>query len=48
MMPRLWQVAVVVSVLVPAGLAGEEWTHFLELRMPDGKWVPSEEVTCKK
>ena len=26
----------------------KEWTHFLELRLPDGKWVPAEEVTCKK
>jgi hypothetical protein len=25
-----------------------EWVHFLELRTPDGKWVPSEEITCKK
>jgi hypothetical protein len=26
----------------------KEWTHFLELRMPDGKWIPAEEITCKK
>jgi hypothetical protein len=26
----------------------KEWTHFLELRAPDGKWLPAEEVTCKK
>ena len=26
----------------------KEWVHFLELRTPDGKWVPSEEITCKK
>jgi len=26
----------------------KEWTHLLELRLPDGKWAPAEEVTCKK
>ena len=26
----------------------KEWTHALEIKTPDGKWVPSEEVTCKK
>jgi hypothetical protein len=26
----------------------KQWVHFLELRLPDGKWVPAEEVTCKK
>jgi uncharacterized protein DUF1579 len=26
----------------------KEWVHFLEVRTPDGKWVPSEEITCKK
>jgi hypothetical protein len=26
----------------------KEWTHVLELRMPDGKWAPAEDVTCKK
>jgi hypothetical protein len=26
----------------------KEWTHFLELRMPDGKWAPAEELTCKR
>jgi len=26
----------------------KEWTHALELRLPDGKWIPAEEVTCKK
>ena len=26
----------------------KEWTHLLELRMPDGKWAPAEDVTCKK
>lgn len=26
----------------------KEWTHTLELRLPDGKWIPAEEVTCKK
>jgi hypothetical protein len=26
----------------------KEWMHFLEIRLPDGKWVPSEEITCKK
>ena len=26
----------------------KEWAHVLELRVPDGKWVPAEEVTCKK
>ena len=26
----------------------KEWTHVLELRLPDGKWVPAEELTCKK
>ena len=25
-----------------------EWTHALELRLPDGKWVPAQEVTCKR
>jgi len=26
----------------------KEWTHVLELRLPDGKWIPAEELTCKK
>jgi hypothetical protein len=26
----------------------KEWTHLLEIRMPDGKWAATEEVTCKK
>jgi hypothetical protein len=26
----------------------KEWTHVLEGRMPDGKWIPLEDVTCKK
>jgi hypothetical protein len=26
----------------------KEWVHFLEIRTPDGKWIPAEEVTCKK
>jgi len=26
----------------------KEWMHLLELRLPDGKWIPAEEVTCKK
>ena len=26
----------------------KEWTHLLELRLPDGKWVPAEDITCKK
>ena len=26
----------------------KEWTHTLELRLPDGKWIPAEEITCKK
>jgi hypothetical protein len=26
----------------------KEWTHVLELRLPDGKWVPVEDITCKK
>ena len=26
----------------------KEWVHFLELRTPDGKWVPTEEISCKK
>ena len=26
----------------------KEWTHLLELRLPDGKWAPAEEITCKK
>jgi hypothetical protein len=26
----------------------KEWLHFLEIRTPDGKWAPAEEVTCKK
>jgi len=26
----------------------KEWVHFLELRAPDGKWIPAEEITCKK
>src|SRR5262245_27941603 len=26
----------------------KEWVHFLEIRTPDGKWAPAEEVTCKK
>ena len=26
----------------------KEWTHLLELRLPDGKWVPAEEIACKK
>lgn len=26
----------------------KEWTHALELRLPDGKWVPAEEMTCKR
>jgi hypothetical protein len=25
-----------------------EWTHALELRLPDGRWVPAQEVTCKR
>jgi hypothetical protein len=24
------------------------WTHLLEVRLPDGKWVAAEEVSCKK
>ena len=28
--------------------AVREWTHALELRLPDGKWVPAQEVTCKR
>jgi hypothetical protein len=28
--------------------AVREWTHALELRLPDGKWVPAEEMTCKR
>jgi hypothetical protein len=26
----------------------KEWSHTLELKTPDGKWTPVEEVTCKK
>jgi len=26
----------------------KEWSHLLEIRMPDGKWAPTEDVTCKK
>jgi hypothetical protein len=26
----------------------KEWTHLLELRLPDGKWVPTADITCKK
>ncbi len=26
----------------------KEWTHLLELRLPDGKWIPAEELSCKK
>jgi hypothetical protein len=26
----------------------KEWTHLLELRLPDGKWVPAEDIACKK
>jgi hypothetical protein len=26
----------------------KEWTHLLEARLPDGKWAPIEDVTCKK
>jgi hypothetical protein len=26
----------------------KEWTHFLELRQPDGKWVAAQEISCKK
>jgi hypothetical protein len=26
----------------------KEWTHALEVKTPDGKWVAAEEVTCKK
>jgi hypothetical protein len=26
----------------------KEWTHLLEVKMPDGKFAPIEEVTCKK
>jgi len=26
----------------------KEWMHFLEVRTPDGKWIPTEEITCKK
>jgi len=26
----------------------KEWTHALEVRGPDGKWSPTEELTCKK
>ena len=26
----------------------KEWAHLLELRLPDGKWIPAEELTCKK
>ena len=25
-----------------------EWTHALELRLPDGRWVPAQELTCRK
>lgn len=25
-----------------------EWSHALEVKMPDGKWAPWEEATCKK
>src|SRR5437763_5380336 len=26
----------------------KEWSHVLEVRMPDGKWTPTEDITCKK
>lgn len=26
----------------------KEWAHLLELRLPDGKWLPAEDLTCKK
>jgi len=26
----------------------KEWMHVFEIRMPDGKWAPTGEVTCKK
>jgi hypothetical protein len=26
----------------------KEWTHTVEVKAPDGKWMPTEEVTCKK
>jgi hypothetical protein len=26
----------------------KEWLHVLEVRGPDGKWSPTEEITCKK
>ena len=26
----------------------KEWSHVLEIRLPDGKWAPTEDVTCKK
>jgi hypothetical protein len=26
----------------------KEWLHVLEVRGPDGKWSPAEEMTCKK
>jgi len=25
-----------------------EWTHALELRLPDGRWIPAQELTCKR
>jgi hypothetical protein len=32
----------------PDKLSAREWTHALELRLPDGRWVPAQEVTCKR